>query len=211
MLGGQTRTSMEVGRTQEENETSSMSVHTCPECSKKFPVKRYLTEHLKTRSCNKPNELKNKILICEDLICSYCGYTTADSRTLKRHIKGVHLKELNKCEQCEYSSARADDVKKHFENKHIGKEYVCDTCFKIFKWKTDLNQHLRMHKGLEFLCDICDFRTVYRGGLRRHKKSVHDGIKHQCDQCNQCYTQNSSLKAHKKIKHAKDKIFDNKV
>jgi len=180
----------------------SGEVYPCPECLKEFPQKRYLTEHLKTRSCTKNNESKNKILVSEDLICSYCGYTTADSRTLDRHIRGVHLKEgLTKCEQCDYSSVRPDDVKRHFEHKHIGREYICEVCSKICKWKTELDQHVQIHQGLEFSCYICDFRTVYRSGLSRHKKSVHEGVKYQCDHCSQCYTQISSLKTHQKLKH----------
>ena len=190
----------------------SGEVYPCPDCLKEFPQKRYLTEHLKTRTCDKSNESKNKKLICEDLICSYCGYTTADSRTLERHIKGVHLKEgLTKCEQCDYNSVRPDDVKRHFEHKHIGREYICEVCSKICKWKSELDQHLKIHQGLEFCCYICDFRTVYRSGLSRHKKSVHEGVKYPCDHCNQYYTQISSLKIHQKLKHANIRLIDNKV
>ena len=180
----------------------SDEVYPCPDCSKQFPQKRYLKEHLQTRSCNKALESKNKKLISEDLICSYCGYTTADSRTLERHVNGVHLKEgLTKCDQCEYSSIRPDDVKRHIEHKHIGKQYICEICSKICKWKSDLDQHMKKHQGVEFHCTLCDFQTVYQSGLSRHKKSVHEGVKYQCDQCDQCYTQISSLKTHQKSKH----------
>ena len=83
----------------------------------------------------------------------------------------------------------------------------CEICSKICKWKSDLEQHMKKHEGLEYFCDICSFKTVYQSGLSRHKKSVHEGIKHQCDQCDQCYTQISSLNTHKKAKHSHQQVM----
>ena len=181
----------------------SNETYTCPDCDKVFSQERNMKEHIRNKCCTKSKEVKNRKVVEEDLICSYCGYTTADKRTLERHIKGVHLKEgLTKCEECDYSSIRPDDVRRHFEHKHVGKQYICEICSKICKWKTEFNHHMRVHQGVEFLCDICDFRTVYKSGLSRHKKSVHEGLKFECEHCNQCYTQISSLRTHQKLKHS---------
>ena len=161
-----------------------------------------MKEQIRNKCCTKSKEIKERKVVEEDLICSYCGYTRADKRTLDRHINGVHLKQdLTKCEECEYSSIRPDDVKRHFEHKHIGRQYICNICSNICKWITEFDQHMRIHQGVEFLCDMCDFRTVHRSGLSRHIKSVHEGIKYPCPQCDYQAPLKGALRRHIKSTH----------
>ena len=52
-----------------------------------------MKEQIRNKCCTKSKEIKERKVVEEDLICSYCGYTRADKRTLDRHINGVHLKQ----------------------------------------------------------------------------------------------------------------------
>ncbi|KAF2354511.1 Zinc finger C2H2-type [Trinorchestia longiramus] len=59
--------------------------------------------------------------------------------------------------------------------------------------------------GLEtqpFLCDLCDFSTVWKASLRRHLNSKHKlGVSFKCDLCDYSCALNISLKQHLASKH----------
>ena len=61
-------------------------------------------EHLKTRSSIK----QTKPLVEDGLICSSCGFTTAESKTFKRRVDGVPIIGLTNCAKFGYNSIKAD-------------------------------------------------------------------------------------------------------
>ena len=81
-----------------------MKMITPKEISRKIIPK----EHSKTRSCSQNLELSNKLLVEDGLICSSCGFTTAESKTFKRRIDGVPIIGLTNCAKFGYNSIKAD-------------------------------------------------------------------------------------------------------
>ena len=138
----------------------------CPHCDYTCPVKDSMKQHVLTTHKG------------EKYPCTQCDKVFRWKSDATRHMKNAHSNETYTCSDC-------SQYFEHFEHKHISRQYICDICSKICKWKTEFDQHMGVHQGVEFLCDMCDSRTVQRNGLSRHIKPVHERIKYPCPQC-QC-------------------------
>lgn len=55
-------------------------------------------------------------------------------------------------------------------------QFTCHQCGKVYRWKRNLRQHLKMEceKEPAFLCPHCPHRSHYRSHLRRHLINKHD-------------------------------------
>ena len=60
---------------------------------------------------------------------------------------------------------------------------------------------LKRQPNGKYPCDQCDYQSVYRRGVRRHKEAVHLGIKHPCNECPKEYGDLYDLRMHKKAAH----------
>ena len=38
-------------------------------------------------------------------------------------------------------------------------------------------------KDVQFCCDLCDFKSKWKGSLKTHIESVHGDVRYSCDQC----------------------------
>ena len=56
---------------------------------------------------------------------------------------------------------------------------------------------LRIHDGVKYNCDRCDFKSTTQGNLGIHKLSVHEGVTYKCDQCDYRAKRPGNLKSHK--------------
>ena len=54
-----------------------------------------------------------------------------------------------------------------------------------------------------FKCDLCEFKTLYKNGLKQHKLSNHEGKKYNCDTCIYVTAYPSNIYKHKLLKHIK--------
>ena len=106
--------------------------------------------------------------------CPVCGKTVTN-RTLGHHVKLVHSTKDKKCTEC---------------NKCFGTE-------------KSLELHMKHHGDKEFVCDKCDYRSAFNGGLRLHIESKHEGIRHPCsfENCDAVYTCKGTLDNHIKTDH----------
>lgn len=76
--------------------------------------------------------------------------------------------------------------------------FTCHLCGKSFKWKANLNLHLKVHNGERVKCDKCGREFARRGDLVRHRRS-HEGLRpHCCTLCPRTYADRAALNKHLK-------------
>ena len=77
------------------------------------------------------------------------------------------------------------------------------------KQAKDLNEHIqRVHEGIRYPCDLCDYQATKRGHLKTHKESKHEGKRYPCPYCTQTATQKLNLKTHIKKKHNMEGVHE---
>ena len=81
-------------------------------------------------------------------------------------------------------------------------EYKCDKCESSFKYKKNLNAHVKnKHVNKEvFPCDECESSFANKKSLVRHKNGKHDPniSKFPCPQCGKLFLEKRSMKRHEK-------------
>lgn len=125
---------------------------------------------------------------CKVKKCPRCCQIIIGS--LKKHIRQVHLKEVNCfCDICGYSSFRKDSMASHV-TRHIRKEFrehfPCRLCDKVFHSIPSWRSHEKYaHSAVKktFKCQECFKELASDAGLKFHIRSVHRGIKDTCTLC----------------------------
>ncbi|XP_053277076.1 zinc finger protein 239 [Pleuronectes platessa] len=79
------------------------------------------------------------------------------------------------------------------------KVFQCDTCGKVFKLKSGLNGHLKVHTDEKpYLCKTCGKRFGYKSSLVTHVR-VHTGENlYSCERCEKSFTTSTNLKIHER-------------
>ena len=92
----------------------------------------------------------------------------------------------------------AGEVKKRKRTVPADKPiFTCEQCFRNFKWKSQLNYHMRSHSEIkEFVCSFCDKRLSQLSSLKRHLR-VHSGEKpFGCEECGKRFVEKGKLTLH---------------
>ena len=113
-----------------------------------------------------------------------CGASFTHRGAISRHRKTVHAdKWTHKCPHagCTRTFITASDVADHVKHRHTGgaKPFVCAHCDRVFKSKSILVEHVRVHTGERpFACPRpgCGKRFKQSGDLTHHIRT-HDGIR----------------------------------
>ena len=131
--------------------------------------------------------------------CKHCGKVFTRRRTMRLHIKRVHLKIKEnkverqgkrkdiKCEQCDKVVKRKTELQLHVKRAHLKiKDHVCEVCMKAFSTTNELNTHKIVHREKKFHCNICGLKIRDKRSLVNHMESRHMGISKKPYFCQDC-------------------------
>ena len=109
--------------------------------------------------------------------CDQCDYKGSISPSaLQRHIEFVHQGRRFQCEECDYQVVSKSLLKAHIRLVHLNiVDFSCDQCDYQATTKFHLRAHVKgKHVNAKISCQLCSFKTSYRGTLWRHMKTKHD-------------------------------------
>ncbi|CAG9767896.1 unnamed protein product [Ceutorhynchus assimilis] len=163
--------------------------------------------------------------VLTDLKCILCNITVENENSLYKHLHKEHLNilkgESGEYLVCKLCPVEIKDIRhfiKHIKRKHKRKrgnrKYSCPHCFMEYRYKGNLRNHLRYHKGKELIknnsdteekeysCDHCNRIFKDQKDITNHlcKMMVAKGIgtkkPHICETCYKTFNQISNLKDH---------------
>lgn len=109
-----------------------------------------------------------------------------------------------KCGYCGETFILALQLERHAcSNNKKGNSYECNICQKLFRYKSEYTNHIRVHTGEKpFKCNVCSRSFSQSSHLSTHLR-LHTGEKpYRCRLCSYTATHSISLKLHMSSKHA---------
>ncbi|XP_035494034.2 zinc finger protein ZFAT isoform X2 [Scophthalmus maximus] len=170
-----------------------------PGCKYTTPDKYKLQAHLRTHQEQG-----------RSVACPICQLSFTEQR-LKHHIKTSHpgLKPYL-CSVCDYAGRSRSNLKTHMNRHNTDRPHLCDLCGKKFKSKATLKSHRQSHtkEGNRFKCSECDFTSVSKPSLLRHKEQHAEFKPFRCAHCHYSCNLAGPLKRHYSLKHP-DQKYEN--
>ncbi|XP_055087433.1 zinc finger protein 70-like isoform X1 [Periophthalmus magnuspinnatus] len=193
---------------------TQLSLDSCKVCGLTFQSIKILTKHA---LCHLDNPKS---------ICGVCGQELESSEELKSHLD-THQK-LHQCDKCgryfltfivfqkhkitcelgETAAADGNMWKKINVHQKEKPSYKCDYCPQIFRIKTQLYIHKKIHTdGKPYSCDVCGKCFSNYSNLHRHKL-IHSGEKkHSCTHCGKFFYSKYFLNKHEIIHLDRERNF----
>lgn len=146
--------------------------HECP-CGVVFKYRQSLTNHY-------------KLVHKDDETGKYALESRKPDATMVLALKGndgLKFKTPHTCCLCKKICSTRGVLVKHINGFHKkSPPLFCDHCPKIYNTKPLLTGHMRVHCKNYYACDVCEFKSVYKTELSRHKV-LHEP-KATCPICN---------------------------
>ena len=197
---------------QEEHMRNKVSnQNKCEKCGTFFWTESLLENHIKE---DHKDEIKN---------CKYCNSGFKTEECLTKHMEEKHKEEIheeqkkrgfkrsNQSDQCEENVLINGNMGALKKTHMPAKRFPCRKCNQIFSNKTDLNDHLEIHKTSkqkfktrQYNCDDCAFQGENFPELKRHvDRSGHRPTKYRetCFTCEEEFDGYYELMTHRKSKH----------
>ena len=148
----------------------------------------------------------------KNLQCDLCQYKATRKDSLRKHLQNhTNLKvtqkqsrEQNKekerklnCDNCEKTFTTSASLRKHKTwHTDYPKPFKCNTCGYATHAERILRNHIQIHDGRKYKCEICNKDLNSEGSRKSHiKLSHHEGEKkHKCDKCDFAFTMKHQLK-----------------
>lgn len=189
--------------------------HNCLVCEKGFIRKNELDKHIREKHL--PDTDPRRYFPCKQ-----CDKTFKTYKYLRIHINTLHIDATGffSCDYCQQSFMHRMLIVRHML-KHAPKRVLkCSICDKRFFSKKLHDDHLNVHTGNRYQCQLCSKAYLYRASLRRHmtkthlkpdvavqSTSAHDKIAntqktkrpHKCKVCLKTLASSNSLKNHIKL------------
>lgn len=121
-------------------------------------------------------------------VCNRCGRCFISSYRLKRHeVTHTGIRSFA-CQKCPRAFTRSDHLKRHLMRLHggnvqrkvSGSKKPLKESSSVSLSKKQLNgsssvsdSEKELNENRVFKCDICDFKTLHRRNVWRHKKNIH--------------------------------------
>lgn len=137
--------------------------------------------------------------------CEFCDDEMDNHKSAELSKTGGVQYECCQCKK--YIFPRLSKLKVHIRCHQ--KNALCTICGATFDGAYKLVKHTRIHTGekgrqLEYHCEFCDKKFLYKMGLTRHM-AEHTGVRpFNCDQCDRNYAVEFDLKKHKSERHPKE-------
>ena len=137
----------------------------------------------------------------ETYTCHICGEFFKKQYRAKylRHVKQHSMTEKTvECPDCDEKFFFEADLKRH-ERKHK-KKFMCDICDFRTGWKGALETHMLTHTDEKpFVCNVCGmgFKLAYY--LQKHSVSHSEVRKYECEYCGKAFKAKRNLNEHTKI------------
>ncbi|XP_034467481.1 zinc finger protein ZFAT-like isoform X1 [Hippoglossus hippoglossus] len=182
----------------------------CPVCQQSI-AEHKLKNHMKT-SHPDGRPVRGKGLMAQRAKkCPYCdSYFLRKSRDFKQHIWAHEGLKPFLCSLCDYAGRSKSNLKSHLNRHNTEKPHLCDLCGKKFKSKVTLKSHRQSHtkEGKRFQCSECDFTSVSKPALLRHKEQHAQFKPFRCAHCRYSCNLTGPLKRHYSLKHP-DQKYEN--
>merc|ERR1719354_1309229 len=122
----------------------------------------------------------------------------------KQHEEGPKKKResKHKCTECNYTANKSSNLKTHIEAKHRNNMYSCVDC----DFTTTTLAYLRVHRGIVFKCDLCEYQTGSDKNLKVHISASHETGEFNCPSCEYTAQSKTRLQYHVNRVH-KGKVF----
>eukprot|EP00088_Acartia_fossae_P060000 TRINITY_DN71772_c0_g1_i1.p1 TRINITY_DN71772_c0_g1~~TRINITY_DN71772_c0_g1_i1.p1 ORF type:complete len:385 (+),score=78.43 TRINITY_DN71772_c0_g1_i1:2-1156(+) len=190
-------------RVRKDREASRLKIRflpclsTCAECGHKSESSKDNLEHWNTEHAGIP-------IVYRCFGTPGCEYTTHCIMTMKHHTKEHMFKEgkLTQCEVCaKYFDKR--QIKAHLAIHSNIYHYSCDKCGKMFKVKSALVTHEKLHDAEytqgSFCCPECGrefkMKHQYDAHMRRHREIR----PYRCEMCSKAFWSPNDLQYHMSI------------
>ncbi|XP_070546782.1 zinc finger protein 479-like [Ptychodera flava] len=136
--------------------------HACDVCSKRFPYKSMLQEHMKSHSDER------------NFHCQVCGKDFKYKGGYCIHVDNHEREKPYMCEHCGKSFRRRAHLEDHAAVHTKEKNFLCDYCGKSFSNKSNLYVHRRQHTGVRpVVCKICGQGFHRQRYLAKHMEKIH--------------------------------------
>ena len=174
--------------------------YACEKCDYQTHRKDTLREHihikhLKTKfTCSSCNFEGNRRAVSDHKLvahkgkifhCSYCDYQAKNRYYLNQHKKINHDGIIYDCKECDFKAPRKSQLKYHVMNhedyqassigalsQHKNTDHKNETFDLQVSKKLPINHTLK-HKGMEFPCFKCSFKSTTKLQLRYHYQIEH--------------------------------------
>ena len=172
---------------QQQIEVFGQSMYECDQCKFKGISEESLKLH--NEFLHKKGPKSNEEDVCEPpkpknelkvepmkLECSSCGFVFEDNVEAGKHIISIHddpdIKMI--CSLCSHS-CKIQSLQNHYYTLHSNRKFQCDQCYYITGRKDEFQVHkFKKHGGkAKYECQICDFKTMRSGNLRKHHDDKH--------------------------------------
>ena len=201
----------------------------CSTCHKKLNIYKPLSKQLaavhirihtgqnassSAETIHRPNHKRKKYYLCHKCGKAFSGESNRDSHnricTGEKSSFRIHTGEKS-CFSDGHENALSNQVEKTKHSRaHNGeKHYKCCKCDKSYKYKCNLNAHVRrIHEDeRRFLCDVCDRSFFMKSELTRHKH-WHTGMRpFTCRTCSKSFRTQSDRSAHNRLTHIREKKY----
>ena len=202
----------------------------CSYCSKRFPEKRHMQEHMLSHSDAKPfvcdtcgkafarkrNLDRHNMMHTDErpFQCTICGNRFRERRYVKEHMltHDKNRERLYQCELCGQKCINAQTLKSHMRIHDEDKRHKCHLCTATFSYSDGLKNHLVKHSGkMPHKCVICHRRFLVERALKKHMKTHKDKQNSArpfvCKVCQDHFARMDELIDHMKNEHSGDRPY----
>eukprot|EP00088_Acartia_fossae_P014520 TRINITY_DN1778_c0_g2_i1.p1 TRINITY_DN1778_c0_g2~~TRINITY_DN1778_c0_g2_i1.p1 ORF type:complete len:378 (+),score=43.74 TRINITY_DN1778_c0_g2_i1:654-1787(+) len=142
--------------------------------------------------------------------CDECDYEATSPCMLRIHKENKHAHKRFSCKMCDMTFKSKVSIRKHVLLKHTANQPVLRCREPGCEFKANRPDKIKIHVekvhlGIRWPCDQCEYIGPYKGDLTRHMKKVHnifpEGCLMSCDMCEFTSQKTSTMAAHKKKVH----------